>query len=145
MEKTDKKNKKARESVNLMLENDKFSRWLGIELLRLSPGYCKISMTIRNEMLNGFGTAHGGITYSFADSAFAFASNSYGKVSVALDVNMKYPRAVYEGDHLIAEAEEKSKSKKVAMYKILVTNQNNEIVGLFNGTVYRTKKKLLKK
>jgi acyl-CoA thioesterase len=142
---TDKKNKKARDTINLMLENDQFSRWLGIELLNLSRGYCKISMTIRKEMLNGFGTAHGGITYSFADSAFAFASNSYGKVSVALDVNMKYPKAVYEGDQLIAEATEKSKSKKVAMYKIIVTNQNNEIVGLFNGTVYRTKKKLERK
>lgn len=142
---SDKKNKIARDSVNMMLENDEFSRWLGVELLSLSPGYCKISMTIRKEMLNGFHTAHGGITYSFADSAFAFASNSYGRISVALDVNMKYPKAVYEGDHLIAEATEKSKSKKVAMYKIIVTNQNDDIVGLFNGTVYRTKKKLERK
>jgi len=142
---TEKKIKIARETVELMLKNDEFSRWLGVELLDLSPGYCKISMSIRKEMLNGFQTAHGGVTFSFADSAFAFASNSYGKVSVALDVNMKYPKAVYEGDQLIAEATEKSKSKKVAMYKIIVTNQNNDIVGLFNGTVYRTKKKILKK
>ena len=142
---TEKKIKIARETVELMLKNDEFSRWLGVELLDLSPGYCKISMSIRKEMLNGFQTAHGGVTFSFADSAFAFASNSYGKVSVALDVNMKYPKAVYEGDQLIAEATEKRKSKKVAMYKIIVTNQNNDIVGLFNGTVYRTKKKILKK
>ena len=142
---TEDKNKIARDSVNMMLENDEFSRWLGVELLSMSPVYCKISMKVRKEMLNGFHTAHGGITFSFADSAFAFASNSYGRISVALDVNMKYPKAVYEGDQLIAEATEKSKSKKVAMYKIIVTNQNDEIVGLFNGTVYRTKKKLKRK
>ncbi len=138
----EEKYKIARDTVDLMLENDEFSRWLGVELLKLSPGYCKIAMKVRKEMLNGFKTAHGGITFSFADSAFAFASNSHGRISVALDVNMKYPNAVFEGDELIAEATEKSLSNKVAMYKIIVTNQKDEIVGLFNGTVYRTSKKL---
>ena len=138
----EEKIKIARDTVDLMLENDAFSRWLGIELLELSPGHCKIAMKVRKEMLNGFKTAHGGITFSFADSAFAFASNSHGRISVALDVNMKYPNAVFEGDELIAEATEKSLSNKVAMYKIIVTNQKDEIVGLFNGTVYRTSKKL---
>jgi acyl-CoA thioesterase len=139
---TEDKDKIAREAVEFMMEADEFSRWLGIELIKVSPGYCKIFMKVRKEMLNGLKTAHGGITFSFADSAFAFASNSHGRISVALDVNMKYPKAVYEGDELIAEATEKSLNNKVAMYKIIVTNQNEEIVGLFNGTVYRTNKKL---
>ncbi len=139
------KRKIARDTVKLLLENDEFSQWLGIKLLKLSPGYCRISMKIRKEMLNGFNTAHGGITYSFADSALAIASNSHGRISVALDVNMKYPNAVYEGDELMAEATEKSLSNKVAMYKIIVSNHEKEIVGLFNGTVYRTNKQLEKK
>ncbi len=97
-------------------------------------------MTIRTEMCNGFGITHGGITFSFADSALAFASNGYGRQSVALDCSISFPNAVKVGDVLTASANEISLSYKIGVYNIEVHNQRNELVGSFKGTVYRTSK-----
>lgn len=135
---------KAIKVVNKMLEIDEFSRWLGIKIVEIKPGYSKTKMKIRKEMINGFGTSHGGITFSLADSALAFASNNYGRVAVALETSIAFPKPVYEHDELTAEAIEKSKGNSVGIYNVSVTNQENAIVGIFRGTVYRTKKEFLK-
>jgi len=134
---------KAEKIVQHMLEIDEFSRWLGIEILEIKPGYAKIKMKVRKEMLNGFGTTHGGITFSLADSALAFSSNNYGRIAVALETSIAFPKPVYEGDELTATAEEQSKGNSVGIYNVTVTNQQNAKVGIFRGTVYRTKKEFL--
>jgi acyl-CoA thioesterase len=135
---------KAEKIVRHMIEKDEFSRWLGIEILEIKPGYSKIKMKVRKEMLNGFGITHGGITFSLADSALAFASNNYGRVAVALETGLAFPSPVYEHDELTAVAEEQSKGNSVGIYNVTVTNQKNVKVGIFRGTVYRTKKEFFK-
>jgi acyl-CoA thioesterase len=129
--------------INHMLKNDRFSEWLGIEVLEFAEGSCKISMTVRDEMMNGFNIAHGGIAFSFADSALAIASNGYNKLSVALETSMSFTAPVKTGDKLTATATEISLTNKIGVYQILVANQDQVTVGLFKGTVYRTSKTLL--
>ncbi len=124
--------------IDSMMEKDAFSRWMGIEILESEPGYVKLSMEIRQEMCNGFGICHGGITFSLADSALAFASNSRGSVSVALENNINYTKKVEVGDTLIAETEEIQNGRTIGVYKIKVVNQNDDLVADFRGTVYRT-------
>ncbi|MEP1150815.1 MAG: hydroxyphenylacetyl-CoA thioesterase PaaI [Balneola sp.] len=121
-----------------MMEKDAFSQWMGIEILNSEPGYVKISMKVREEMVNGFGICHGGITFSLADSALAFASNSRGSISVALENNINYTKKVEVGDTLIAETEEIQNGRTIGVYKIRVSNQNEDLVADFRGTVYRT-------
>ncbi len=122
-----------------MLANDYFSQWLGIEVLEVKEGACKLQLTIRKEMLNGFGIAHGGITYSLADSALAFASNSPGQKAVSIETSISHTESLKEGDLIIAEAFEEKRSNKIGIYTVKVTNAS-KIVALFKGTVYRTSK-----
>ena len=126
--------------VNKMYQNDLFSKWLGIDIIEKGIGKSKLVMTIRQEMVNGFGVAHGGITYSLADSALAFASNSQGRESMSIETSISHTKPCQVGDVLTAEAVEESLSYKIAVYHISVKNQNNETVALFKGTVYRTSK-----
>ncbi len=126
--------------VDKMMETDAFSQWLGIEVIESKEGYCQLKMTVRPEMCNGFGIIHGGVTFSLADSALAFASNAYGRLSVALECSISYPNPVNVGDTLFAEATEVNLSNKIGIYNIPVTNQNGALVGAFKGTVYRTGK-----
>ena len=92
-------------------------------------------------MLNGHGTAHGGITYSLADSALGFASNSHGKKAVSIETSISHTLPVYEHDTLIAEAIEESCSNKIGIYAIKVYRESDDkVVALFKGTVYRTSK-----
>lgn len=130
----------AEKIVNKMFDNDWFSQWLGIERIVIEPGHCILKMQVRKEMLNGFGSTHGGITFSFADSALAFASNAHGRLSVALECSISFPAAVKEGDELTCEAKELALTNKTATYLIEVKNQKNENVAFFKGTVYRTGK-----
>ncbi len=133
----------AQSVVDHMMQYDYFSQWMGITVLAVKEGYSKIQMTLRKEMMNGFGIAHGGISFALADSAFAFACNSDGKVTVALDVSISFPRPGKEGDILIAEARQVNKTNRTGLYMIDVTNQNNELVAVFKGTCYKTEKDLL--
>jgi acyl-CoA thioesterase len=135
-----KNNVLAHKVVEQMLKNDLFSRWLGIELLLIEEGCCILKMTVRKEMLNGFSIAHGGITYSFADSALAFASNSHGRKSVSVETSISHTSTVKEGDVLTATAAQVSLSTKIGVYHITVKNQQDTVVALFKGTVYRTSK-----
>jgi len=130
----------ATKVVTKMYDNDWFSQWLGIERLTIETGSCVLKMTIRKEMLNGFGIAHGGITYSLADSALAFASNSYGNMAVSVETSISHTKQLKEGDEITATVQEMSLSNKIAVYHVTIKNQNNEVVALFKGTVYRTGK-----
>jgi len=129
--------------VSHMMENDFFSQWMGVEVIEVKEGYSKIKMGIRKEMVNGFGIVHGGLPFSLADSAFAFACNNRNNLSVALDVTITFMKAVNVGDVLTAEAKEIHNGKSTGVYLILVTNQRNEQVALFKGTCFRTGKTLV--
>ncbi|HWI90359.1 MAG TPA: hydroxyphenylacetyl-CoA thioesterase PaaI [Flavisolibacter sp.] len=129
--------------IEHMMYHDAFSQWMGIEVLETKEGYSKIRMVIREEMVNGFGIVHGGIPFSLADSAFAFACNNRNNLSVALDVTITFTKAVNVGDVLTAEAKEVHNGRSTGVYLITVTNQNNEQVALFKGTCFRTGKSLV--
>ena len=127
--------------VETMMAKDYFSQWLGLQILEITEGRCKLQMTIRKEMLNGHGTAHGGITYSFADSALAFASNSHGQRAVSIETSISHIKPLAENDEIIAEAIEESCSNKIGIYTIKVIRASDGIiVALFKGMVYRTSK-----
>ena len=96
-------------------------------------------MTVRNEMVNGFGVSHGGVVFSFADSAFAFACNTHGSVTVAVDNSITYPAPIHPGDVLTAAAHEEAASSRLGYYRVDVRNQRDEVVALFRGTAYRTR------
>jgi acyl-CoA thioesterase len=129
--------------VSHMMENDFFSQWMGVEVLEVKEGYSRIRMTVRKEMVNGFGIVHGGLPFSLADSAFAFACNNRNNLSVALDVTITFMKAVNVGDILTAEAKEIHNGRSTGVYLIHVTNQKNEQVALFKGTCFRTGKTLI--
>lgn len=129
----------AKKIVQKMYDNDAFSQWLGIEVIDIKPGFAKLEMEVRNEMVNGFNVSHGGIAFSLADSALAFASNSYGRVAVAMENNISFMKKVTAGDILTAETDELSIGRRIAVYNISVSNQDDEQVALFRGTVFRTK------
>ena len=131
---------KATKIIDKMFLNDPFSLWLGIKRISEKAGDVVLELTVREEMLNGFGIAHGGITYSLADSALAFSSNSYGVQSVSIETSISHTKSVKKGDVLRTKVEEKSLTKKVGIYYITILNQNQEEVALFKGTVYRTGK-----
>jgi acyl-CoA thioesterase len=121
-----------------MVERDAFSAWLGIEVLDVRPRAAAVRMTVRPEMLNGFGVCHGGATFALADSALAFAANTHGRVTVAIENSISYPASVVAGDVLTAIATEESAGNRVAFYAVRVTRQDEGVVALFRGTVYRT-------
>jgi len=129
------------EIFDRMIAKDHFSRWMGVELLELKAGYCKLLMKVRSEMLNGFGILHGGVSFSFADSAFAFASNSHGRLSVSQTSQITHVKTAQVGDILIAEAKELQLGHKMATYDVRVYRKENaELIALFRGSVYRTSK-----
>jgi acyl-CoA thioesterase len=133
----------ARTVVDRMMEADEFSRWLGIEVVDAGVKRAKVRLTVRPEMMNGFGVGHGGVVYSLADSAFAFAVNSGGEITVAVDCTVSYPAAVKAGDVLTAIATEQTSTRRLAFCEVTVRNQEDMVVGHFRGTAYRTLKPLL--
>jgi len=130
----------AKKVVEKMISGDAFSQWLGIEVLEVAKGFCKLKMTVRDEMTNGFNIAHGGIAYSLADSALAFAANSDGVQSLSVETSISHTKKVMSGDSLIAATQEISKNDKNAVYNISITNQDNIEIAHFQGKVYRTKR-----
>lgn len=132
--------KKPKEIFDLMYNNDPFSKLLGMKLIEINEGFCKLEMKVTHDMLNGFSIAHGGITYALADSALAFASNSRGIQSVSIETSINHLSKVVEGDRLTAITEEKNLTGKTALYIINIINQNNQSVALFKGIVFRTGK-----
>tara|TARA_B100000900_G_C20596548_1_gene723675 strand:- start:1020 stop:1436 length:417 start_codon:yes stop_codon:yes gene_type:complete len=126
--------------VDKMYNNDAFSQWLGIKRIEDGAGISVLQMTVRKEMLNGFYILHGGIAYSLADSALAFASNSQGKKAVSVETSITHIEACKEGDILTTHTQEMSLSNKFGVYQITIKNQDDKTVALFKGTVYRTSK-----
>ena len=131
----------AKRVVDKMINGDAFSQWLGIKVIEISEGKCTLEMTVRDEMTNGFNIAHGGIAYSLADSALAFAANSYGIQSMSIETSISHTKKVKSGDVLKAITKEVNKSNKTAIYYITITNQENMEIAHFKGTVYRTDRK----
>ena len=125
--------------VAKMYDHDPFSQWLGIEIDHIDVGTSTLSMTIRKEMLNGFAIAHGGITYSLADSALAFAANTHGRQSVSIDTSINHTEPLREGDKIVATATEESLKNKFGFYRIEI-KRDETVVALFKGTVFRTNK-----
>ena len=135
----------ANKVVSHMMEHDLFSQWLGIEVLEIKEGYSKIKMTVRREMINGLGIVHGGIAFSLADSAFAFACNNRNLLSVALDTSINFIKPVHVDDILTAEAREIHNGKSTGLYHINIANQKEHLIAKFKGLCYRTDKSLIKK
>ena len=129
--------------VEHMLYKDAFSQWLGIEVIEIKEGYSKIKMLVRKEMMNGLNVIHGGIAFSLADSAFAFACNSRNNLSLALETSISFLKPVFIGDELTAEAKEIRNGKSTGVYMVDITNQHNQLIALFKGTCFRTGKNLL--
>ena len=130
----------SKKVVDKMMSGDAFSSWLGIEVLEISEGFCKLKMIVRKEMINGFNIAHGGIAYSLADSCLAFSANSDGVKSLSIETSISHIKKIESGDTIIATSKEVNKSTKTALYYITITNQNNIEIAHFKGTVYRTSK-----
>ena len=122
-----------------MLSLDPFSQWLGIEILECEIGRCKVGLTIRKEMLNSMNKAHGGITYSLADTAFGFSANTFGKYAVSIETSINHIVALEEGDFITAESVIEETKNKLGFH-IIEVKKNSEIVALFKGVVYRTSK-----
>jgi acyl-CoA thioesterase len=127
--------------VEGMLARDEFSRWLGLEVVELDERSCTCRLTIRDDMVNGLGVAHGGISYSLADSALAFACNAGGQVTLSIENGIRYPAPARIGDVLTARVESVGGSKRLGFYNGQVTKQDGTVVGVFTGTVYHTERR----
>lgn len=130
----------AHRVVARMFDHDPFSQWMGMERVVVEPGHCVLRMTVRGEHLNGFAIAHGGITYALSDSCLAFAANSHGIQCVSVETSISHTKPVKEGDLLMATSQEMSRSRRIGIYHITVTDQLGTTVALFKGTVFRTGK-----
>jgi acyl-CoA thioesterase len=128
--------KTPREIVETMLQQDAFSQLLGMELLKIEQGFCVLRCTVTSQMTNGFGIAHGGITYSLADSALAFASNAHGTHCVSVDTNIAHLKKVKLGDVLTATCTESHRGKRTGVYVVDIQNQEGIRVAYFRGTVF---------
>jgi acyl-CoA thioesterase len=125
------------EIFHKMFDNDPFSKWMGMELISMGEGSCTLRMVVRPEMLNGFGVAHGGITFSLADSAFAFACNSRGRHTVSIHCTVEHVAPVFAGDVLTAEVREENLGKSISNYAITVSKQDGAAVAFFRGVAFR--------
>ena len=140
---TTKPNRRAEAVRDLMRANDSFSKLLGLEVDEVGPGFCRLHFTVRPDMLNGFAVLHGGVTFSAADSAFAFACNSHGRQSVGLTATVDYLEAGRLGDVITVEAREESLKHRIGVYRVHMTNQHGLPLALFKGTAYRTSNETL--
>jgi acyl-CoA thioesterase len=138
----EEQNKTPQQVLETMLKSDAFSKWMGLQVDEIGEGYCKLHYYVTDQMLNGFLSIHGGILFSAADSAFAFACNSHGIFAVALDVTISFARPAKAGDLLTVEAKEIYVGKKTGIYDIKTTNEKGELVAVFKGTAYRTSTKI---
>lgn len=126
------------EIINKMMADDKMSLWLGIEVLNYDPGAVSLKLIVRDEMVNGFGVTHGGITYCLADSALAFSANSHGMRAMSIETSISHLNKVQTGDTLVVKTRELSLTRKVGVYEMDVFNQDDKLVAHFKGTVYRS-------
>lgn len=129
----------AERVVRAMMEKDLFSQWLGIAIDEVRPNAATVRMTVRDEMVNGFGVCHGGIAFSLADSALAFASNTHGRVTLSIENSITYPAPIRPGDVLVASAVQEGSTHRLAFYRVIITKETDGVVAIFRGTVYKTR------
>ena len=122
--------------VSTMMEKDAFSQWLGITINKIELGTCILSCQVKEEMLNGFEILHGGISYSLSDSALAFASNSYGNKCVSIETSISHTRPAKIGDVLTATCKEVHRGKRIGIYEVSISNQEDTLISVFKGTVH---------
>jgi acyl-CoA thioesterase len=123
----------AEASARAMYGQDRASQALGMRVLEVRPGYARLAMKVREDMVNGHQLCHGGLIFTLADSAFAFACNTYDRVTVASAATVEFLLSAHLGDDLTAIAEERSRSKRTGIYDVAVSNQLGECVALFRG------------
>lgn len=128
-----------KESIIERVSADPYAKFLGIQIEKVEEGEAVVSIRVKENMLNFHGAANGGLIFSLADVAFAIASNSYGQTSVGINVSINYMKAAMLGDSLTATAQEVSKNPRLALYRLTVRNQINEIIAVADGMVYRKK------
>jgi acyl-CoA thioesterase len=116
-----------------MYAQDRASQALGMRILEIRPGYARLVMSVREDMVNGHQICHGGLIFTLADSAFAFACNTYDAVTVASSGTVEFLLPARLGDELTAIAEERTRSKRTGVYDVTVRNQRGECVALFRG------------
>jgi len=124
-----------------MFRNDRASKWLGMQILEVAPGRAVLAMTVRDQMLNGHDICHGGLITTLADSAFAFACNSYNELTVASGFTIDLLAPGRGGDVLTATCREVSKAGRTGVYDCEVTNQNGQRIAVFRGRSYTIKGK----
>src|SRR5579863_3706878 len=120
-----------------MFERDRASQALGMRIVGVRPGWARLTMSVRDDMINGHGLCHGGLVFALADSAFAFACNSYNDATVAAAASIDYLAAARAGDELTAEARELWRTRRNGLYEIVIFNQHGERLALFRGRSYR--------
>lgn len=133
----------AQKCADFMFQNDTASQSLGMEIIDVDEGYAELKMTIRDHMLNGHKTCHGGMIFSLADSAFAFACNSQNESAVAAGCSIDFVRSAKANDKLTAVAKVQYQGKRSGIYHITVTNQENNLVALFKGNSARINRPVL--
>lgn len=134
----EKEQDKESKIVSQMMKNDAFSRWMGVEIIDVKEGYCKISCKVTDEMLNGYKVTHGGIVFSLADSALAFSAATYGRVSLAIDNSISFTKKTTTGDSLIATSICINLTHKTGIFEVKVTDSHENLIALMKATVYRT-------
>jgi acyl-CoA thioesterase len=127
----------AERATAALFERDRASQALGMRITGVRPGWARVVMSVRPDMVNGHGLCHGGLVFALGDSAFAFACNSYNDSTVAAAAAIDFLAAAREGDELTAEASELWRTRRNGLYEIVVTNQHGERIALFRGRSYR--------
>ena len=131
-----------RHIVGKLISRDPFSRWMGIEIIEVKEGLCKIRCSIGKEMINGFEVAHGGIIYSLADTALAFSAITDGRVALSLDNSTSYAKKARLGDTITACSKAVNITYRTGLFDIKITNQTSDIIAIMKGTVYRSEDRL---
>jgi len=135
--------KQARQCAAVLKANDNALRSLGIEVEIPGPGSAIASMTVTEEMLNGFAVCHGGHIFALADTAFAFACNAYDRLTLAAGANIDFLQPARAGDKLVATATERSRGGRTGVYDVSVLDQHHKEIAVFRGKSYATSKSLL--
>jgi acyl-CoA thioesterase len=128
---------RAERAAAALYERDRASQALGMRLAAVRPGWALVAMSVRDDMVNGHGVCHGGLVFALADSAFAFACNSYNEATVAAAATIDFLAPARAGDELTAQAAELWRTRRNGIYEITVTNQHGERIALFRGRSYR--------
>jgi len=127
----------AERAAQALFERDRASQVLGMRLVEVRPGYARVVMTVRADMVNGHAVCHGGLIFTLADSAFAFSCNSHNESTVAAAASIDFLASALAGDELSAVATELWRTRRNGIYEVTVTNQRGERIALFRGRSYR--------